>query len=57
MHSNRAGGIPWVRLCGACLVHGIAPRFCVRTGAYPYGNVAAYVTKRQATEKGPNRVS
>ena len=43
MHLNRAGGIPWVRLCGACLAHGIAPRFCVRTDAYPYGNVAVYV--------------
>ena len=26
-----------------CLAHGIAPSFHVRAGAYPYGNVAAYV--------------
>lgn len=57
MHLNRAGGIPWVRLRGACLVRGIALRFHVRTGGYAYRNVAAYVTKRQLTEKGPNRVS
>lgn len=44
MHLNRAGGIPWVRLRGACLVRGIALRFHVRTGGYAYRNVAAYVT-------------
>lgn len=27
----------------ADIERGIAPRFYVRTGAYPYGNVAAYV--------------
>lgn len=31
--------------------HGIAPRFHVRTGAYPYGNVAAYVASGRQRRK------
>ena len=31
--------------------HGIAPRFHVRTGAYPYGNVAAYVVSGRQRRK------
>ena len=31
--------------------HGVAPRFCVRTGAYPYGNVAACVVSGQQRRK------
>lgn len=51
MHLNRAGGIPWVRLRGACLVRGIALRFHVRTGGYAYRNVAAYVASGKQWRK------
>lgn len=34
-----------------CLAHGIAPRFHVRTSAYPYGNVAAYVASGRQRRK------
>lgn len=34
-----------------CLAHGIAPHFHVRTGAYPYGNVAAYVASGRQRRK------
>lgn len=34
-----------------CLAYGIAPHFHVRTGAYPYGNVAAYVASGRQRRK------
>lgn len=51
MHLNRAGNSLGGRLCGECLAHGIASRFHVRAGVYPYGNVAAYVANGRQRRK------